>query len=352
MLKLNVIYENQSKIIICNRFKRMTIEYPIEKCKFSILDYNNEYNFKEKSLNRISGIYRISRNDKSYIGQSIDILSRWDGHFKQIKQIDKNSSSEFYRTLRKHWNEFVFEIIELVDDKSKLNEQEIYWISYFNSYNNGFNQTLGGDGVGHDFRGEKHHNYKISEKIVRQIRYRYNDKKETAREVYKDYKDFICESTFKKIWNFTTWKHIHPEFDTVENSEWHTRHMNFSGNANPRKILSNKERNQIRELLKEFSGEEIYENYFNDYLKSNFMRQLNEIKQYKTNEEIDFVHNKKTTNNFLKRRNLTENDIKQIRQAKIDGQQRSNVFETFKNKMSYSVFLRIWNGKTAKTIQI
>lgn len=41
---------------------------------------------------------------------------------------------------------FIFSEIECCDD-ILLDEREIYWISYFDSYNNGYNSTIGGKGV-------------------------------------------------------------------------------------------------------------------------------------------------------------------------------------------------------------
>lgn len=39
-----------------------------------------------------------------------------------------------------------FNIIELEEcENGLLDEREIYWISYYNSYNNGYNMTTGGD---------------------------------------------------------------------------------------------------------------------------------------------------------------------------------------------------------------
>ena len=40
---------------------------------------------------------------------------------------------------------FIIEEIEEVDVK-ELSIREIYWIEYYNSYKNGYNATLGGDG--------------------------------------------------------------------------------------------------------------------------------------------------------------------------------------------------------------
>lgn len=38
---------------------------------------------------------------------------------------------------------FTFEIIEECD-KQSLNEREIYWIEYYDSFHNGYNMTIGG----------------------------------------------------------------------------------------------------------------------------------------------------------------------------------------------------------------
>lgn len=42
---------------------------------------------------------------------------------------------------------FHIEIVEKDTKESELDERERYWIAYFNSYENGYNSTLGGDGT-------------------------------------------------------------------------------------------------------------------------------------------------------------------------------------------------------------
>lgn len=41
-------------------------------------------------------------------------------------------------------NNFSFKIIEECSEK-KLNDREIYWITFYDSYHNGYNETQGGD---------------------------------------------------------------------------------------------------------------------------------------------------------------------------------------------------------------
>ena len=93
----------------------------------------------------ISGIYCITNkiNNKKYIGQSKNIYKRWKQHKNKIKSNDNNY---LYNAIRLYGLEnFSFEIIEecSIDE---LNEREIYYINYFDSYNNGYNSTYGGDG--------------------------------------------------------------------------------------------------------------------------------------------------------------------------------------------------------------
>ena len=94
------------------------------------------------------GIYKITNkiNNKCYIGQSINIEERWK-HHKRYEI--KNSHYPLYQAFEKYGiNNFNFEIIEECQQK-ELNSKEIYWISYFDSYYNGYNQTKGGTCSGH-----------------------------------------------------------------------------------------------------------------------------------------------------------------------------------------------------------
>lgn len=94
------------------------------------------------------GIYKITNtiNGKSYIGQSTNIYKRWE----REKADSRNVSSRSYeyplmRAFRKYGiKNFNFEIIEECNNE-ELNQREVYWIDYFDTFFNGYNQTLGGD---------------------------------------------------------------------------------------------------------------------------------------------------------------------------------------------------------------
>lgn len=91
------------------------------------------------------GIYKITNtiNNKSYIGQSINIASRWAEHKRLSNSEDQRI---IYRAIRKYGLEnFTFEVLEECQEQ-ELNEREIYWINFFDSFENGYNMTYGGDG--------------------------------------------------------------------------------------------------------------------------------------------------------------------------------------------------------------
>ena len=127
---------------------------------------------------KISGIYKITskHNGKIYIGQSQDIYTRWKQHWKEVKS---GSNTYLHNTMRKYGKDnFEYEIIEKCG-QDVINEREIYWISYYDSFNNGFNLTTGGDGV---------KNRKFSKEEIEQRREKaLNDK--MSKPVYQINKD-------------------------------------------------------------------------------------------------------------------------------------------------------------------
>lgn len=93
----------------------------------------------------VCGVYCIENlmNGKRYVGQSIDIYRRWSSH-KNESAISRNYF--LYQAFRKYGTEnFRFYILEECDEDS-LNEREIYWINHFDTFNNGYNMTIGGAG--------------------------------------------------------------------------------------------------------------------------------------------------------------------------------------------------------------
>ena len=105
---------------------------------------------------KVCGIYKIENlvNGKVYIGQSVDIESRWREH-KNISQRKTSKSYNYplYKAFRKYGVEnFSFEIVEECPVET-LSEKEMFYINKYNScvYDKnsyGYNQSYGGDGAG------------------------------------------------------------------------------------------------------------------------------------------------------------------------------------------------------------
>ena len=93
-------------------------------------------------------IYKIYNdiNEKVYIGQTKhEIHIRFKEHIKAAKS-NSRKNVVLYKAMRKYGIEnFHIEMIEECSE-DKLDEKEIYWISFYDSYNKGYNMTLGGGG--------------------------------------------------------------------------------------------------------------------------------------------------------------------------------------------------------------
>lgn len=95
----------------------------------------------------ISGIYCIHNivNNKMYVGESIDVYRRWREHIQELRDgIHVNAH------LQRSWDKygadnFKFNIIEICEEADLL-EKEKYWIKFYDSFRNRYNQTEGGEG--------------------------------------------------------------------------------------------------------------------------------------------------------------------------------------------------------------
>lgn len=98
----------------------------------------------------ICGIYKITNliNQKSYIGLSKNIETRWVEHRSRARY--EKYDSILYRAMRKYGtNNFSFEVLEECEE-DELGEKEKYYIEYHRTYVgfddcNGYNASLGGE---------------------------------------------------------------------------------------------------------------------------------------------------------------------------------------------------------------
>lgn len=98
-------------------------------------------------MNEIKGkIYCITNvlNGKQYVGKTLGTIEK---RFKEhIKEKNRSTERPLYRAMNKYGIEnFSIELLEECDYKQLANREQ-YWIKEKNSYHNGYNATLGGDG--------------------------------------------------------------------------------------------------------------------------------------------------------------------------------------------------------------
>lgn len=88
-------------------------------------------------------IYKITniKNGKCYIGQTINtIQKRFCRHINDA--LNNKLDTHFARAIRKYGKEnFVIELIDSAKTQSELNIKEQYWIRFFNSIKQGYNET-------------------------------------------------------------------------------------------------------------------------------------------------------------------------------------------------------------------
>ena len=88
-----------------------------------------------------SGIYKITNinNQMVYIGQAVNIGSRWRTHVKRGLKAEEGTSNRLYTAL---WEEgvenFTFQVVEFCDRKD-LTEREKFYISFYNTKEYGYN---------------------------------------------------------------------------------------------------------------------------------------------------------------------------------------------------------------------
>ncbi len=145
------------------------------------------------------GIYKITNiiNNKVYIGQSKNILFRWQKHRTipfNPNHIDYDKL--LYRAIRKYGlNNFEFEVIEECSI-GELDQKEIYWIKYYDSCNRnkGYNNTLKCIKISH---------CKLNEEYVNQIIDLLHDSCMSLKEIAQLYN--ISENTVRSINKGKSW---------------------------------------------------------------------------------------------------------------------------------------------------
>lgn len=153
------------------------------------------------------GIYKITNtlNNKCYIGQSIDIETRWIQHIYEGKH--NTQKGRLYPIMFQDGIEnFTFEIIEECPlNQEVLNQKERYWIKFYNSFEDGYNSTIGGQGED---------SWTYDPNLIRQLWDEGYSTGEivqivgcghtTVQNRLKGYKDYNCKTSHQRGWTWAS----------------------------------------------------------------------------------------------------------------------------------------------------
>lgn len=224
------------------------------------------------------GIYKITNkiNNKIYIGKSTDIEKRWKYHISHYNY-EREYNKPLYKAFRKYGVEnFSFEIIEecLLD----IDEKEKYWINFYNSYKNGYNATIGGEG-GVTVLSPREKYGKLTTNEVIYLRKRFAECKYPASYIYEcEFKDKITKRGFQAIWLGQNAKNIMSEVFTEENKQKNLQLGRlYEGLLKRRKKISLEQTLEIRERIKKGeSRKSIWLSEFQDiYTEGGFRDAIN-----------------------------------------------------------------------------
>lgn len=183
------------------------------------------------------GIYGIKNkiNEKIYIGRSTDIERRWKTHLRDAR---KGDMCKIHIAMRELGIENFYLIIIEECPVEELNEKEQFYIDFYDSWHNGYN-----NGNSSNFLdGEKNHNAKMSEEDIKNIRYEQSLLLKNRREIYEKYKNKITWTNFLFICKYKTWPGVLPELNTQKIMNWHKKQL---GNENKKFSID-----QLEDIIK------------------------------------------------------------------------------------------------------
>lgn len=197
-------------------------------------------------MDRTHKIYKIQfPNGKVYIGQTLDVKTRWREH---LREAALGNNTKVYRAMRKyHVDITCFSIIEdNIITLEESNAKEIYYINLYNSYKCGYNSNSGGGNTEH-LDGENHPMAVLTNQELLELRQIRASKLYTIQQVFEFYKDRLSFSGFQKCWNYETRAEIASELNTKELSTFYRLDKrNCVGELHGNSKLSNDEVVDIR----------------------------------------------------------------------------------------------------------
>ena len=206
------------------------------------------------------GIYKFQNkiNKKIYIGQSISLETRYKSHYNNYKNPNlEDYNTKFYNALRYYgFENFSYEILESADyfTKEELNEKEIYWISYFNSYEDGYNSNRGGFKVTEN--SEDHPMAKLTNEQVLEIKHKLKTTTISQYQIAEEYG--VTQSLIAEINNGRRWAAI----GIQEQYPIRNQGIMRTGSKNHRSVLTDE---QVMDMRKRNANGESRSLIFEDY---------------------------------------------------------------------------------------
>ncbi|MBO5711413.1 MAG: GIY-YIG nuclease family protein [Acholeplasmatales bacterium] len=158
-------------------------------------------------------IYKITNKitSKNYVGLTTrTIQHRWKQHLYNALNYP-HLTFKLYNSMRKYGVEnFDIELIEEIDTFEELVQREQFWINYYDSVNNGYNMTLGGEG---NLKHSYEHIYNLWEEGLMQheIAANLNISLSSVREILWGYSGYNKNESFRRRAMFNSKKVI--QFD-------------------------------------------------------------------------------------------------------------------------------------------
>lgn len=129
----------------------------------------------------MGSIYLITNliNGKQYVGQTKrSVEDRYAEHIQEALNTNKNL--HLYNSIRKYGIEnFSIDILEDNVDEKDLDRLEIYYIGLFDTFHNGYNNTVGGGGV-RGYHHNKETRYRIGKSVSKNM-WKINTPERTAK---------------------------------------------------------------------------------------------------------------------------------------------------------------------------
>lgn len=134
-----------------NRLREIAPYFRNARAIYKIIWESYYRNLTTDLINRVigsgthTGIYKITNltNQKIYIGQAVDLATRWRDHIKAGLGIDSPSNMLYTAMIKDGVENFTFEVLEECK-RDDLNDREIYYIEFYQAQTWGYNMGRGG----------------------------------------------------------------------------------------------------------------------------------------------------------------------------------------------------------------